>query len=84
MLKPTCLPGLALGVLTAGTAVHGAPVTVPDFTYVKSVGGIDEYHLDANGLDVLIKPDHSLPVRRGLQAADLLDRVRRCERRLRA
>jgi zinc protease len=29
---------------------------------VKSLGGIDEYRLDSNGLTVLIVPDHSAPV----------------------
>ena len=38
------------------------PVTVPGFTYVKSAGGIDEYRLESNGLQVLVKPDHSAPV----------------------
>ena len=28
--------------------------TVPGYTYVKSLGGIDEYRLDANGLTVLL------------------------------
>ena len=32
------------------------------FSYVKSLAGIDEYTLDANGLQVLVKPDHSAPV----------------------
>src|SRR6201996_959106 len=39
-----------------------APATVPGFTYIKSLGGIEEYRLDANGLSVLIMPDHSAPV----------------------
>jgi len=39
-----------------------APAAVPGFTFVKSLGGIDEYRLDSNGLQVLIKPDHSAPV----------------------
>jgi zinc protease len=32
------------------------------FSYVKSLGGIDEYRLDSNGLTVLLVPDHSAPV----------------------
>src|ERR1700734_2961719 len=43
-------------------AAPAAAVTVPGFTYIKSLGGIDEYRLDANGLAVLIMPDHSAPV----------------------
>ena len=50
----------ASGIRAAGAPA--APVTVPGFTYVKSLGGIDEYRLDANGLTVLIMPDHSAPV----------------------
>jgi zinc protease len=51
-----------LGSLFASAHVHAALVTVPGFGYVKSVEGIDEYTLDANGLQVLLKPDHSAPV----------------------
>ncbi len=32
------------------------------FSHVKSLGGIDEYRLDSNGLTVLLVPDHSAPV----------------------
>src|SRR5258708_2002565 len=32
------------------------------FSHVKSLGGIDEYRLDGNGLTVLLVPDHSAPV----------------------
>jgi zinc protease len=39
-----------------------APVSVEGFTHVKSLGGIDEYRLDANGLQILLMPDHSAPV----------------------
>jgi zinc protease len=45
----------------AGAASSG-PVAVAGFSYVKSLAGIDEYHLDANGLTVLLLPDHSAPV----------------------
>ena len=38
------------------------PVAVKGFTYVKSLGGIDEYRLDANGLSVLLMPKRSAPV----------------------
>src|SRR6202789_400057 len=37
-------------------------VAVAGFTYVKSLDRIDEYRLDANGLTVLLVPDHSAPV----------------------
>jgi zinc protease len=38
------------------------PAPVEGFTHVKSLGGIDEYRLDANGLQVLLLPEHSAPV----------------------
>jgi zinc protease len=34
----------------------------PGFTHIKSLGGIEEYRLDSNGLSVLLVPDHSAPV----------------------
>jgi zinc protease len=48
-----------LGLISTSAA---ASVTVPGFSYVKSLGGIDEYRLDSNGLTVLLVPDHSAPV----------------------
>jgi zinc protease len=45
--------------------VHAAdaPVTTSEgYTYVKTLGGISEYTLDANGLQVLVLPEHSAPV----------------------
>ena len=58
-----------LGVLAGGLARadSGAPAApaaqaVPGYTRVKSLGGIDEYRLDSNGLTVLIAADHSAPV----------------------
>jgi zinc protease len=64
MLKTPSFPnvGLALLLLAALPTAQAEPVTVSGFTHVKSAGGIDEYRLDANGLTVLIKPDHSAPV----------------------
>src|SRR5580692_9813959 len=59
----------------AATAAHAAvpakaapaPAAPPTlgssgFTHVRSLGGIDEYRLDSNGLTVLLVPDHSAPV----------------------
>jgi zinc protease len=54
--------GLTLLLLAALPAAQAEPLAVAGFTKVKSLGGIDEYRLDANGLTVLIKPDHSAPV----------------------
>jgi zinc protease len=39
-----------------------SPAAAAGFTYLKSLGGIDEYRLDSNGLTVLLVPDHSAPV----------------------
>ncbi|MGB6309755.1 MAG: pitrilysin family protein, partial [Steroidobacteraceae bacterium] len=46
----------------AQAAPSPAPVAAAGFTYVKSLGGIDEYRLDSNGLTVLLVLDHSAPV----------------------
>ena len=52
-----------LGSMAAsGVPAAGAPAAVPGYTYVKSLGGIDEYRLETNGLTVLIMQDHSAPV----------------------
>jgi zinc protease len=62
-------------VAVGSTAAHAAapaktaptPVAPPalgsaGFTHVRSLGGIDEYRLDSNGLTALLVPDHSAPV----------------------
>lgn len=58
--------GLTVVVADAQGASAPAPMAkvapVAGFSWVRSLGGIDEYRLDANGLQVLIKPDHSAPV----------------------
>jgi zinc protease len=61
-----------IGAANAGAQgapdAHGAPgqpapsASVPGYSYVKSLGGIEEYRLDDNGLTVLLVPDHSAPV----------------------
>lgn len=58
------LPLLALAAaasLTAAAAALSAPA-VEGFSHVKSLGGIDEYRLDQNGLQVLLMPERSAPV----------------------
>ena len=52
------------GTAPAGTAKALAPADAGSdgFTHIKSLGGIDEYRLDHNGLTVLLVPDHSAPV----------------------
>lgn len=53
---------LALSALLVSTAaLSAAPASVEGFSYIKTVGRIDEYRLDANGLQVLLLPDHSNP-----------------------
>lgn len=51
-------------VLLCFVALRAASADTPTagFTAVKSAGGINEYTLDANGLDVLLLEDHSAPV----------------------
>src|ERR1700753_2614611 len=36
------------------------------FTLIRALGEITEYRLDANGLTVLLLPDHSVPVATGM------------------
>jgi zinc protease len=51
-----------LAAALASLPAAAAPASVAGCSYVKSLGGIDEYTLDSNGLDVLLVPDHSAPV----------------------
>jgi len=53
-------PGLQPGPLVASESAAKTPWA--GFTHVRSLGDIEEYTLDANGLDVLVLPDHSAPV----------------------
>ena len=64
-LLPACAMALgAIGARAQPPAGYAptAPPMVPGYTYVKSLGGIDEYQLDSNGLTVLLAADHSAPV----------------------
>ena len=51
-----------LAFLVASLALSAAPAAVEGFSYVKTVGSIDEYRLEANGLQVLLLSDRSAPV----------------------
>lgn len=52
-----------LALWMAGSApLPALPADAPGYTFIKALGGIDEYRLDANGLSVLLAPDHSAPV----------------------
>ncbi len=48
-------------LLVSTAALSAAPASVEGFSYVKSLGGFDEYRLESNGLQVLLMPDHSAP-----------------------
>jgi zinc protease len=70
-LGRSALIALALGwILCAGEGCStadaapaaDAPVVVAGYKAGKSLGGIDEYQLESNGLTVLLVPDHSAPV----------------------
>src|ERR1700744_2619572 len=45
---------------TASSQQQSAPAA--GFKLIKSLGGIEEYRLESNGLTVLVAPDHSAPV----------------------
>ena len=49
-------------LLSLRPTAAAAPATVPGFSFVKTVNQISEYALDANGLQVLLMPEHSAPV----------------------
>ncbi len=49
-------------LLVSALALRAAAVAVEGFTLIKSLGGIDEYRLDANGLSVLLLSDRTAPV----------------------
>lgn len=48
-------------LVSARAQTTNAPAKVSGFTYIKTVGPISEYRLDANGLQVLLLPEHSTP-----------------------
>ena len=54
---------LVLALATLAALTHAAePIKADGFTHVGSAGGIDEYRLDANGLQVLLYPEDAAPV----------------------
>lgn len=62
-MKLRFLLGLALlSAVPLSAADTPAPAAVEGFAFVKTVGDISEYTLSANGLQVLLLPDHSAPV----------------------
>ena len=64
-LLKSSLVALALAVASIPLSAYAEPtkpVAVKGYTYVKSLGGIDEYRLDVNGLSVLLMPNRTAPV----------------------
>ena len=63
-VHPIYALALALALMPGPLVASESPAKTPwpGFTHVRSLGGIEEYTLDANGLDVLVMPDHSAPV----------------------
>jgi zinc protease len=59
-LKSLFIPLLAAASLTAA-AFAAEPAQFDGYSHVKTVGSISEYTLDANGLTVLLMPEHSSP-----------------------
>jgi zinc protease len=60
--KSACAASLAMLCASSVRAEQTAAAPVTGYTFVKSLGGIDEYQLISNGLTVLISADHSAPV----------------------
>jgi zinc protease len=50
------------GAGSAGARADAPAGAFPGYTWVKSLGGIDEYRLEGNGLTVLVAANHSAPV----------------------
>lgn len=61
-MKLRFLPLLSVLLLAPALRAADAPAKVDGFSFVKTVGAVSEYTLDANGLQVLLLPDHSAPV----------------------
>ena len=61
--KTLLVPLLAAAAAAASTAALFAaePAKFDGYSFVKTVGSISEYTLDANGLTVLVMPEHSSP-----------------------
>src|SRR5947209_10599194 len=56
-----CLSVVVTLMASAQAQPNNAPAKVAGFSFVKTVGPISEYRLDANGLQVLLLPEHSSP-----------------------
>lgn len=56
------LPAIITAIIMSVSAVHAEPVKSEGFKHIRTVGGIDEYTLESNGLRVLLLPQKSIPV----------------------
>ncbi len=54
--------GLVLAAVSLSMNAAESETSYPGYQYVKSIGGITEYTLESNGLQVLLLPEHSAPV----------------------
>jgi zinc protease len=61
-MRSRIITALLLVLAPLVTLRAAAPAKVDGFTWVRALGSIDEYRLDANRLQVLLMPDHSVPV----------------------
>ena len=57
-----CAGAAMAALIPAASTAQQSASAVAGFSHVKTVGGIDEYTLESNGLTVLLVPDHSAPV----------------------
>ncbi|MBS0659405.1 MAG: insulinase family protein [Verrucomicrobia bacterium] len=62
MRIPLLLAAAAAALPLLAAEPSAPPTKVDGFTYVRTVGRISEYTLDANKLTVLLHPEHSAPV----------------------
>ncbi len=60
-MRPRFFP-MGLGLLLLLSLMAYADETPHGYTFIRELGGIREYHLDSNGLTVLLMEDHSAPV----------------------
>lgn len=57
-----CCASLLVAAASAGVGATSGGTDTTGFTHVRTVGGIAEHRLNANGLSVLLLEDHSAPV----------------------
>ena len=56
------IPALALAMAAPAFSAEEKPAQIPGVPFVRKVGPISEYTLDANGLRILLLPEKSAPV----------------------